>query len=266
MRCYHAAAQKRSWRRPLALSSMLHAWGFERVGVVAGDLYFLDPEPVPRSGGRRAGVRVEVRLLDRPPLTGSIYAAQPIVIDRPVWRADLFETVAGDPGSHDRTHHHPHFRGWEPGRRQFDPALTGDPMGWLADRLGRPTRSAGRGRTSTPARWGPTTPATWLRPPRRSSAPSRRCCAGYGPANWVGRRLRPGVGSRARSPGSTGRRPRRSARCPGRLALGREGLRPALAALAAPAGPGRRGRRGPAPVRTGGSRFGIPWPAGSRVV
>jgi hypothetical protein len=114
---------------------VLHAWGFERVGVVAGDLYFLDPDPAPGQEGAERGVRVEVRLFERPPLTGSIYAAQPIVIDRPVWRADLFETVAGDPGSHDRTHHHPHFRGWEPGRRQFDPALTDDPMGWLADQL-----------------------------------------------------------------------------------------------------------------------------------
>jgi len=114
---------------------MLHAWGFERVGVVAGDLYFLDPDPSPGQEGAERGVRVEVRLLERPPLTGSIYAAQPIVIDRPVWRADLFETVAGDPGSHDRTHHHPRFRGWEPGRRQFDPALTSDPTGWLAEQL-----------------------------------------------------------------------------------------------------------------------------------
>jgi hypothetical protein len=114
---------------------MLHAWGFERVGVVAGDLYFLDPHPSPGQEGAERGVRVEVRLLERPPPAGSIYAAQPIVIDRPVWRADLLETVSGGPGSYDRTHHHPRVRGWEPGRRQFDPALTSDPMGWLADQL-----------------------------------------------------------------------------------------------------------------------------------
>jgi hypothetical protein len=115
---------------------MLYAWGFERVGVVASDLYFVDPNPAPGQEGAERGVRLEVRLLDRPPLTGSIYAAQPIVIDRPVWRADLFETVAGSPGSHDRTHHHPHFRGWEPGGRRFDAALSEDPIGWLIDRLG----------------------------------------------------------------------------------------------------------------------------------
>ena len=114
---------------------MLYAWGFERVGVVAGDLYFVDPDPAPGQEGAERGVRLEVRLLDRPPLTGSMYAAQPIVIDRPVWRADLLESVAGPPGSHDRTHHHPHFRGWEPGRRQFDQDLTDDPIGWLANRL-----------------------------------------------------------------------------------------------------------------------------------
>jgi hypothetical protein len=114
---------------------MLYAWGFERIGVVAGDLYFVDPNPSPGQEGAERGVRLEVRLLERPPLTGSIYAAQPIVIDRPVWRADLFESVAGPPGSHDRTHHHPHFRGWEPRKRQFDEALTEDPVGWLTARL-----------------------------------------------------------------------------------------------------------------------------------
>ncbi len=114
---------------------MLQAWGFDRVGVVAGDLYFVDPNPEPGQEGPEHGVRLEVRLLERPPLTGSVYAAQPIVIDRPVWRADLLETVAGDAGSHDRTHHHPRFRAWEPGRRQYDEGMTADPIGWLQRRL-----------------------------------------------------------------------------------------------------------------------------------
>jgi hypothetical protein len=115
---------------------VLYAWGFERVGVVAGDLYFQDPDPAPGQEGAERGVRLEVRFLDRPPLTGSIYAAQPIVIDRPIWRADLLESVAGKPGSHDRTHHHPRFRGWEPGKRQFENELSADPIGWLTERLG----------------------------------------------------------------------------------------------------------------------------------
>jgi hypothetical protein len=114
---------------------MFYAWGFERVGVVAGDLYFTDPDPSPGQEGAERGVRLEVRLLERPPLSGSIYAAQPIVIDRPVWRADFLETVTGVPGSYDRTHHHPHFRGWEPGRRQYDPTLSENPIYWLTEQL-----------------------------------------------------------------------------------------------------------------------------------
>src|SRR5579875_1663665 len=114
---------------------MLLAWGFDQVGVVAGDLYFLDPDPAPGQEGAEHGVRLEVRMMHRPPLTGSVYASQPIVIDRPVWRADLLETVDGEPGSHDRTHHHPRFRGWEPGRREYDEGLSRDPIGWLEQRL-----------------------------------------------------------------------------------------------------------------------------------
>jgi hypothetical protein len=40
------------------------------------------------------------------------------------------------PGSHDRTHHHPRFTGWEPGRRQFVEELSVDPLGWVATCLG----------------------------------------------------------------------------------------------------------------------------------
>jgi len=114
---------------------MLLAWGFDQVGVVASDLFFVDPDPTPGQEGAEHGVRLEVRVLHRPPLTGSVYAAQPIVIDRPIWRADLLETVEGDPGSNDRTHHHPRFRGWEPGKRNYDKQMTSDPIGWLTDRL-----------------------------------------------------------------------------------------------------------------------------------
>jgi hypothetical protein len=114
---------------------MLCAWGFDRIGVVASDLYFVDPQPKPGQEGAEHGVRLEVRLLERPPLTGTIYAAQPIVIDRPVWRADFLETVEGPPGSHDRTHHHPRFRGWDPVERHFDRGMTDDPIGWLTEQL-----------------------------------------------------------------------------------------------------------------------------------
>ena len=59
----------------------------------------------------------------------------PISVDRPIWRADLFETVEGEPGSHDRTHHHPKFHGWEPGRRRFDELVGQEPVEWVGEQL-----------------------------------------------------------------------------------------------------------------------------------
>src|SRR4051812_8769675 len=114
---------------------MLYAFGFERVAVVMADLYFVDPDPGPGQEGAERGVRLEVRLLDRGELRGSVYSATPITVERPVWRADLLETAAGAPGSFDRTHHHPAFRGWEPGRRHFVPELSAAPVQWVTQRL-----------------------------------------------------------------------------------------------------------------------------------
>jgi len=114
---------------------MLYAFAFERLGVVLGDLYFLDPRPGPGQEGPERGVRLELRIFDRLPLPGSVYAAQPIEVGQPVWRADLLESVAGPFASFDRTHHHPRFVGWEPGKRVFDEALSADPVEWVGERL-----------------------------------------------------------------------------------------------------------------------------------
>jgi hypothetical protein len=114
---------------------MLYAFGFERVGVVVSDLYFVDPHPSQGQEGPEQGVRLEVRMLQRGELKGSIYSAQPIAVEEPIWRVDLLESVAGPPGSFDRTHHHPKFAGWEPGRRCYIPELSADPLGWLGSRL-----------------------------------------------------------------------------------------------------------------------------------
>jgi len=115
---------------------MLHVFGFHSIGVAVGDLYFVDPDPGPGQEGPEHGVRLEVRFLERVPESGSIYAARPILVDRPVWRADLLESVAGPTGSHDRTPGGGRMRGWEPGTRQFDPAMSADPIGFVGDRLG----------------------------------------------------------------------------------------------------------------------------------
>ncbi len=113
---------------------MLYAFAFERLGVVASDLYFLDPNPGPGQEGPERGVRMEVRFFDQPHQEGSVYASRPIVAGRPIWRVDLLESV-DRPGSLDRAHHHPRMTGWEPGGRQFVPELSADPLGWVEQRL-----------------------------------------------------------------------------------------------------------------------------------
>ncbi len=115
---------------------MLQAFVFEKVGVVVGDLYFLDPNPHPGQEGPEHGVRLELRVIDRGELKSSIYSAVPIGVGKPIWRVDLLESVDGKPGSFNRTHHHPNFASnWDPTDRVFLRELSQDPLGWLATQL-----------------------------------------------------------------------------------------------------------------------------------
>src|ERR1700746_271382 len=118
--------------------AMLAAFGFEALGVVVGDMYFVDPNPLPGQETPERGVRLELRLIDRAEPQGSIYAGVPIAFKRPVWRVDLFGSTESPPGTLDRAHHHARFDGWEPGRRHFVPELSADPLSWLADQLADP--------------------------------------------------------------------------------------------------------------------------------
>ena len=113
---------------------VLWSMAFDRIGVVVSDLYFVDPN-LDQDGGAERGVRLELRLFERDELKGSVYSGVPIRIDRPVWRVDLLECVASPRGSLDRAHHHPRFRGWEPGMRVFVEELSADPVGWLGKRF-----------------------------------------------------------------------------------------------------------------------------------
>lgn len=117
---------------------MLRAFAFDRVAVLVGDLYFLDPQPSPGQEGAEHGVRLELRVAVRGELKASIYSAQPIEVAEPIWRVDLLESVAGPVGSYNRTHHHPVFKGWDPSSRVFDRELSKDPFGWLASQLADP--------------------------------------------------------------------------------------------------------------------------------
>lgn len=112
---------------------MLYVFGFERIAVVVGDLYFVDPDPLPGQEGAENGVRLELRIIERGEQVRSIYAAVPIEIGEPLWRVDLLEAVDGRP--FDRTHHHTVFADWDPGDRAFVRELSADPLGWLEERL-----------------------------------------------------------------------------------------------------------------------------------
>lgn len=114
---------------------MLQAFVFEKVGIVVGDIYFLDPDPLKGQESAEHGVRLELRVVDRGELKGSIYSAVPIEVAQPIWRVDLLESVDGEPGSFDRTHHHPVFDGWNPNHRVFLRELSSDPLGWLEKEL-----------------------------------------------------------------------------------------------------------------------------------
>ena len=114
---------------------MLYAFGFERIAVIVSDLCFANPGSEDSQEGPERGVRLEVRFLRRDEVRGSIYSAQPINVDRPVWRADLLEAVGSVPGSLDRAHYHPRFEGWEPGRRRFAADLSAHPLDWVGGRL-----------------------------------------------------------------------------------------------------------------------------------
>ena len=115
---------------------MLQAFVFNKVGVVVGDIYFVDPYPHSGQEGPEHGVRLELRVFDRGTLKGSIYSAIPISAGKPIWRVDLLEAVDGKPGSFNRTHHHPKFDGrWDPAARHFEGELSADPLGWLGSQL-----------------------------------------------------------------------------------------------------------------------------------
>jgi hypothetical protein len=81
------------------------------------------------------GARVEIRELPHQPHRGSESASQLTTVDRPLWRADLFDRLADPPGSFAVAHYHPQFTGHEPSTRFWDAALTADPWTWLGDQI-----------------------------------------------------------------------------------------------------------------------------------
>ena len=117
---------------------MRQVFVFEKVAVIVGP--WNEPAEPPERGAR-----VEVRLLADEPARGSQFAAERVVIDTPVFRADLFDQVDAPPGNLNSAHFHPHFDGIEPCDRHWKSRIKSDPTGWLADELGDLPRLLERG-------------------------------------------------------------------------------------------------------------------------
>ncbi len=111
------------------LGGLKRAYVLTQVVVLVFGWHEADPRQPER------GVRIEVRRHGEPDHRGSPFAAQKVVIDQPLWRADLFDLMSEPPGNFLRAHYHPSFDGLEPSERQWDEALSRDPFGWLAGQL-----------------------------------------------------------------------------------------------------------------------------------
>jgi len=108
---------------------MRQVFVFEKVAVIVAPWH--EPADPPERGAR-----VEVRLLADEPKRGSQFAAERVVVDRPLFRADLFDQDDAPPGNLRSAHFHPHFDGIEPCDRHWEARIKSDPTGWLADELG----------------------------------------------------------------------------------------------------------------------------------
>lgn len=110
---------------------MQHILTLSRTAVVVRHWFEIDLE----DASMEHGARIELRELAAQPRRGSESAAQLITLDRPLWRADLFDRLADGPGSFGAAHYHPEFAGHEPCPRVWDPELTARPWPWLRDQF-----------------------------------------------------------------------------------------------------------------------------------
>ena len=110
---------------------MQHILALSRTAVIVRHWFEIDLA----DAGMEHGVRIELRELAAHPRRGSESAAQLVAVDRPLWRADLFDRLADAPGTFGAAHYHPRFLGDEPCPRVWDATLTADPWRWLGDQF-----------------------------------------------------------------------------------------------------------------------------------
>ena len=110
---------------------MLHAFVYNEVAVLVRHWFEIGR----RDSRMEHGARIEVRLRAPQPRRGTYAAAQVIAVDRPLWRADLFDRVDGVPGGFEAAHFHPSFIGVEPCDRTWADEVQKTPWDWLHSRL-----------------------------------------------------------------------------------------------------------------------------------
>ena len=114
---------------------MQHIIALSRTAIIVRHWFEIDLN----DSSMEHGVRIEIRELPSQSRRGSESAAQLVTVDKPLWRADLFDRHSDPPGSFSVAHFHPEFRGNEPCPRVWDPQLNADPWRWLEaqfERLG----------------------------------------------------------------------------------------------------------------------------------
>lgn len=118
---------------------MQHILALSRSAVIIRHWFEIDLD----DASMEHGARIEIRDLPPQPHRGSESAAQVTVVDRPLWRADLFDRLTDPPGSFGVAHYHPRFTDNEPSGRHWDAALSADPWTWLGDQIASLGTAAG---------------------------------------------------------------------------------------------------------------------------
>ena len=111
---------------------MQHILTLSRTAVIVRHWFEIDLA----DASMQHGARIELRELAAGiPRRGSESAAQLVAVNRPLWRADLFDRVTDAPGTFGVAHYHPRFLGDEPCPRVWDARSSADPWSWLGDQF-----------------------------------------------------------------------------------------------------------------------------------
>jgi hypothetical protein len=118
-----------------------HIIALSRTAVIVRHWFEIDLD----DSSMEHGVRIEMRELESRTRRGSESAAQLVTLDKPLWRADLFDGLSDPPGTFNVAHFHPEFRANEPCPRVWDPELNAEPWQWLAAQFEQLGGVEGRG-------------------------------------------------------------------------------------------------------------------------